>query len=158
MQKFSLGTNFRGQASPWKLNPQKFVHEELATVITANYSYPRKFNPRNIVTMKICVFTVYMPGYDTLASGQMLVMVKYADNNYHEYISSWQARKTSSFSLLTSWFYTSFHNLHEEDYQSLEQHYNFRLVRINGDCTKEKKGKFLAMNNDSHFFDNSSLI
>ena len=25
-QKISLGTNFRGQASPWKLNPRKFVH------------------------------------------------------------------------------------------------------------------------------------
>ena len=27
-------SNFLGEASPQKLNPQKFVHKELATVIT----------------------------------------------------------------------------------------------------------------------------
>ena len=34
------------------------THEELATVITAGYFYPRKFNPQNIVTTKNCTFTV----------------------------------------------------------------------------------------------------
>ena len=43
-----------------KIKPTNtFTHEELATVFMANYSYPRKFNPRNIVTAKICTFRVH---------------------------------------------------------------------------------------------------
>ena len=54
MQKFSLVTNFRGQASPWKLNPQKFTHEELSTVITVGYSHPRKLISSKILPTKYC--------------------------------------------------------------------------------------------------------
>ena len=39
--KFSLGTNFHGQATPMKINPMKIcTHKELATVITVGYLHP----------------------------------------------------------------------------------------------------------------------
>ena len=64
-RKFSLETNFRGQATPTKIKPQKIcTHEELATVITMGYSLtqenlsPWKINPRIIATTKISTFTI----------------------------------------------------------------------------------------------------
>ena len=47
-KKFLLRANFHGQASPRILNPRKFVHEELVTVITVGDSYPRKLIPLKI--------------------------------------------------------------------------------------------------------------
>ena len=47
-----------------KIKPTKIcTHEELATVFTVEYSYPRKlitskFSPRNTVITMICTFTV----------------------------------------------------------------------------------------------------
>ena len=49
MQKFSLRTNFRGQAMLTKIKPTKiWTHEELATVITMGYFHLRKFIPSKI--------------------------------------------------------------------------------------------------------------
>ena len=64
MQKFLLGTNFRGQATPAKIKTNIIcTHKDLAAVITVGYSDPQKFipskiKPRNIVTMKISTFAV----------------------------------------------------------------------------------------------------
>ena len=62
-KKFLWRLIFVGKQHPRKLNPRKFVHEQLAhqlrwATFTHKNLSPRKFNPRNIVTTKICTFTV----------------------------------------------------------------------------------------------------
>ena len=55
MQKFSLGTNLCGEATPTKIKPTKYCsHEELATVITVGFSHPQKFIPLKILPTKYC--------------------------------------------------------------------------------------------------------
>ena len=62
MQKFMLGTNFLGQATPMKITPAKIcTNERLAAVITVGYPQPRKFIPQNIVTTKISTSMVLVP-------------------------------------------------------------------------------------------------
>ena len=58
MQKFSLGTNFHGKATPMKIKPMKIcTQEELATVIMVGYSHPQKFCTHEELV------TVIMAGY-----------------------------------------------------------------------------------------------
>ena len=54
MQKFSLGINFRGQATPTKLKPTKICTDErLARAITVGYPQSRKFIPMKIYPHEI---------------------------------------------------------------------------------------------------------
>ena len=53
MQKFSLGTNFRGQASPLKLNPRKFVHTKISNSNYGGRLLPTKMYPLENLTHEI---------------------------------------------------------------------------------------------------------
>ena len=67
-KNFHWGLIFVGKRHPQKWNPQKFVHEELATVTTLGCSHPRKSSPSKIgptnnVTTKISTFTFIYSTY-----------------------------------------------------------------------------------------------
>ena len=59
-QKFSLATKFLGQTTPTKIKPTKMcTHDACWATLTHKNLSPQKIYPRNFVTIKIFMFTVF---------------------------------------------------------------------------------------------------